>query len=75
MLFWDWLKPGIRIKRWILMGILGVTIFALGISKMLFRAPGLESTYLLPSSTSVIIVPPEENKMVELELYPSMLYA
>ena len=47
MLFWDWLKPGIRIKRWILMGVLGVTIFALGISKMLFRAPGLESTYLL----------------------------
>lgn len=47
MFFWDWLKPGMRIKRWILMGVVGVTVFALGIAKVLDRKPGLDSTSLL----------------------------
>lgn len=37
MSFMDWLKPGIKIKRWILMGLLGLSVFVLGISKLLFR--------------------------------------
>lgn len=39
MNFLDWLKPGIRIKRWILMGMFGLSVFILGISKFLFRGP------------------------------------
>ncbi|MEF9952363.1 MAG: YvcK family protein [Clostridium sp.] len=44
MFFWEWLKPGMRIKRWILMGILGLSVFTLGITKALFRGPGLDSS-------------------------------
>lgn len=47
MFFLDWLKPGMRIKRWILMGVLGVTVFTLGISRVLFRGPELGKTSLL----------------------------
>lgn len=39
MRLFDWLKPGIRIKRWLLMGMLGLAVFVLGISKALFRGP------------------------------------
>ncbi len=39
MSLFDWLKPGIKIKRWLLMGMLGLAVFVLGISKVLFRGP------------------------------------
>ncbi|KMT21068.1 gluconeogenesis factor YvcK family protein [Clostridium cylindrosporum] len=47
MLFWDWLKPGMRIKRWILMGVVGITVFALGIAKVLDRSPVFDRAFLL----------------------------
>lgn len=47
MLFWDWLKPGMRIKRWILMGIVGATVFALGTAKALDRSPTYDKYFLL----------------------------
>lgn len=47
MNFLDWLKPGIRIKRWILMGLLGLAIFVLGISKFLYRGPIFDMYLLL----------------------------
>lgn len=47
MNFFDWFKPGINIKRWILMGLLGITVFVLGISKLLFRGPILDLYLLL----------------------------
>lgn len=39
MNFLDWFKPGIRIKRWLVMGALGLSVFVLGVSKLLFRGP------------------------------------
>ncbi|QCX34472.1 YvcK family protein [Caloramator sp. E03] len=47
MNLFDWIRPGLRIKRWILMGFLGITIFVLGISKLLFRGPLFDSYLLL----------------------------
>jgi uncharacterized cofD-like protein len=47
MTFFDWLKPGIKIKRWILMGLLGLSVFVLGISKLLFRGTILDLYFLL----------------------------
>lgn len=47
MFFLEWLKPGIRIKRWILMGFLGIAVFTLGISKVLQRKPGFDGTSIL----------------------------
>ncbi|TDT63730.1 gluconeogenesis factor YvcK family protein [Fonticella tunisiensis] len=38
MNFFDWLKPGIKIKRWIMMGMLGLSVLILGMSKLLYRA-------------------------------------
>jgi uncharacterized cofD-like protein len=46
MNFFDWLKPGLKIKRWILMGFLGLSIFVLGLSKILMRGP-IPDRYLL----------------------------
>ncbi|MCX7885572.1 MAG: YvcK family protein [Caloramator sp.] len=46
MNFFDWFKPGLRIKRWVLMGLLGIAVFVLGISKLLFRGP-IFDLYLL----------------------------
>lgn len=37
MKFLDWLRPGLRVKRWVLMGLLGLTVFVLGISRVLMR--------------------------------------
>jgi len=34
MKFYDWFRPGIRIKRWILLGILGITCISFGLSFM-----------------------------------------
>lgn len=47
MNFFDWFKPGLRIKRWVLMGLLGITVFVLGISKLLFRGPIFDMYLLL----------------------------
>jgi uncharacterized cofD-like protein len=46
MRLYDWLKPGIKIKRWILMGFLGISLFVLGLSKILIRGP-IPDRYLL----------------------------
>lgn len=35
MKFYDWLKPGIRIKRWIFLGICGLVCISYGLSFML----------------------------------------
>jgi conserved hypothetical protein, cofD-related len=32
MKFWDWFRPGIRIKRWLLLGILGIACISFGFS-------------------------------------------
>ncbi len=37
MNFLNWLRPGIKVKRWILMSALGLAVFVLGVSKLLFR--------------------------------------
>jgi uncharacterized cofD-like protein len=47
MNFFDWFKPGIRIKRWIVMGLLGLSVFVLGISKLLFRGPIMDLYFIL----------------------------
>lgn len=47
MFFFEWLKPGLRIKRWILMGFLGVAVFTLGIAKVLQRKPGFDNASIL----------------------------
>lgn len=55
----DWLKPGIRIKRWLLMGMLGLAVFVLGISKALFRGPIFDKyliLYIYISFLGVIII-------------------
>jgi uncharacterized cofD-like protein len=46
MNFIDWLKPGIRIKRWLLMGFFGLSLFVLGLSKILIRGP-IPDRYLI----------------------------
>lgn len=46
MNFFNWIRPGIRIKRWVLMGMLGLAVFVLGVSKILFRGP-LYDIYML----------------------------
>lgn len=43
----DWLKPGIKIKRWLLMGFLGLAVFVLGMTKILIRGPILDRYLLL----------------------------
>lgn len=43
MNLYDWFKPGIKIKRWLLMGVLGITILVLGMSRLLYR--GLTDRY------------------------------
>lgn len=35
MKIWDWFRPGIRIKRWLALGIVGVACISLGLSFML----------------------------------------
>lgn len=37
MRFRDWLKPGIRVKRWILFGFLGVLLIAFGFTELVTR--------------------------------------
>lgn len=37
MRFADWLKPGIRVKRWIAFGVLGVLLIAFGIIELINR--------------------------------------
>ena len=59
MSLFDWLKPGIRIKRWLLMGMLGLAVFVLGISKVLFRGPIFDKylvLYIYTSFIGVIII-------------------
>ena len=34
MRFLDWLRPGIRVKRWILFGLLGVLLVAYGFTEL-----------------------------------------
>lgn len=46
MNFFNWIRPGIRVKRWVLMGMLGLAVFVLGVSKILFRGP-LYDEYML----------------------------
>ena len=33
----DWLKPGIKVKRWIIFGILGVLLIAFGFTELVNR--------------------------------------
>lgn len=54
MNLFDWLKPGIRIKRWLLMGFLGLSIFVLGLSKILIRGPILD-IYLVLNIYLVVV--------------------
>lgn len=59
MSLFDWLKPGIKIKRWLLMGMLGLAVFVLGISKVLFRGPIFDIyliLYIYISFLGVIII-------------------
>lgn len=37
MMFLDWFRPGLNLKRWMLMGLVGLLVFILGVSKFLFR--------------------------------------
>lgn len=37
MRFADWLKPGIKVKRWIVFGVLGVLLIAFGIMELVVR--------------------------------------
>lgn len=34
MRFFDWLRPGIRVKRWVLFGVLGVLLVAYGLTEL-----------------------------------------
>jgi uncharacterized cofD-like protein len=54
MTFFDWFKPGIKIKRWVLMGLLGLSVFVLGISKLLFRGSILDIYSILYLYLSII---------------------
>lgn len=59
MRLFDWFKPGIKIKRWLLMGMLGLAVFVLGISKVLFRGPIFDKylvLYIYISFLGVIII-------------------
>lgn len=59
MNFFDWFKPGIRVKRWVLMGLLGLTVFVLGMSKFLFRGPipdALSILYIYVTLLGLIII-------------------
>ena len=37
MRFIDWLKPGIKVKRWIVFGVLGVLLIAFGFTELVTR--------------------------------------
>lgn len=37
MRFIDWLKPGVRVKRWIIFGVLGVLLIAFGFTELVTR--------------------------------------
>lgn len=54
MNFLDWLRPGINIKRWILMGFMGMSVFVLGVSKMLLRGPVFDRYLLLYLYISIV---------------------
>ena len=43
MRFSDWLRPGIKVKRWILLAILGILIIVFAVSEMLWN--GYYSVY------------------------------
>lgn len=47
MNFFNWIRPGIKVKRWVLMGMLGLAVFVLGASKILFRGPLYDGYMLL----------------------------
>lgn len=47
MMFLDWFRPGLNLKRWMLMGLVGLLVFILGISKFLFRGLILDVYSLL----------------------------
>ncbi|KRQ87095.1 Gluconeogenesis factor [Caloramator mitchellensis] len=47
MSLFDWIKPGLNLKRWIIMGTLGVLVFILGVSKLLFRGAIFDWYFLL----------------------------
>lgn len=48
MNFWDWLKPGINIKRWILLGLVGIICISVGLT-VLFRIYKSFLEYILAS--------------------------
>ena len=37
MKFVDWLKPGIKVKRWIIFGVLGILLIAFGFTELVTR--------------------------------------
>lgn len=47
MNLFDWLKPGIKIKRWLLMGFLGLSLFVISMTKIFIRGPILDRYLLL----------------------------
>lgn len=47
MNFINWFRPGIKVKRWILMGTLGLIVFVLGVSKILYRGPIFDAYMIL----------------------------
>lgn len=47
MMIFEWFRPGLNIKRWILMGFCGLLLFILGISKILFRGLIYDSYFAL----------------------------
>jgi uncharacterized cofD-like protein len=47
MNLFNWLRPGIKIKRWLLMAALGLAVFVLGVSKILFRGQIYDEYMLL----------------------------
>lgn len=42
MNLYNWLKPGVKIKRWFMVGFLGLSIFVLGMTKILIRGSILD---------------------------------
>ncbi|GFR34557.1 gluconeogenesis factor YvcK family protein [Thermobrachium celere] len=54
MMLLEWFRPGLNIKRWIIMGACGLSLFILGISKLLFRGLIFDAYSLLFFYISII---------------------
>lgn len=55
----DWLKPGTKLKRWLLMGFLGLSLLVLGLSKILVRGPIMDRylvLYLYLGAVGILIM-------------------